>query len=226
MKQGLGIRDQGSENQFEGFSGKEGFTQLPNEFFRGLLREVDDLDELKVTLYALWRVANMEGAAHPLWERDFAEGLDAEVVELGLEKCVLRGSLLKVTVESEDVYFLNSPRGRASAEAARERSWIPSKENSAPPLARPNIYQLYEENIGPLTPIIADTLKDAENEYPTEKIEEAFALAVKANARKWSYVEAILKRWKEEGYGKKQDRRHTEKDRSRYVEGDYADFID
>ncbi|MCP4139342.1 MAG: DnaD domain protein [Chloroflexi bacterium] len=209
------------------FSGKEGFSQFPNEFFRELLNEIDDLDELKIILYALWRVVNMEGASHPLWEADFAEGLDAVDIASGLEKCVQRGSLLKVTFEAdEDVYFINSPRGQVSAEAARESGWVPSKRRSAPPLLRPNIYKLYEENIGPLTPLLADSLKDAEEEYPAEKIEEAILLAVKANARKWSYVEAILKRWKEEGYGKKQNRQDSEKDRNRYVEGDYADFLD
>jgi len=215
-----------NNNQFKGFSGKENFTQIPNEFFRELLNQIDDLNELKVTLYALWRVANMEGAAHPLWEQDFAEGLDATDITSGLEKCILRGSLIKVTVDAEEIYFLNSPRGRAAAESARDGDWIPSKGISTPPLAHLNIYQLYEENIGPLTPLLADTLKDAEDEHPTERIEKAIALAVKANARKWSYVDAILKRWKEEGYGKKQDRQDDSEDRDRYVQGDYADFIE
>lgn len=211
---------------FKGFSGKENFTQLPNEFFRELLNKIDDLNELKVTLFALWRMVNMEGAAHPLWEQDFAEGLDTVDIGAGLDKCVQRGSLLKVTVDTDEVYFLNTPRGQASAEAARESGWVPSKRQSAPPLARPNIYQLYEENIGPLTPMIADVLEDAEDEYPADVIEDAMEKAVKANARKWSYVEAILKRWKEEGYGKKQDRQDHQEDRNRYVEGDYADFLD
>ncbi len=101
-----------------------------------------------------------------------------------------------------------------------------STKDSAPSLARLNIYQLYEENIGPITPLISDMLKDAEDEHSTKKIEEAFVLAVKANVRKWSYVEAILKRWKEEGYGKKQDRQDNSEDRDRYVQGDYADFIE
>ncbi len=211
----------------QGFSGEVGFTQLPNEFFQDWLSEIDDLDELKITLYALWLVANMEGASNLLWAQDFVEGLDAVDISSGLEKCVSRGSLLKVKLEAgETIYFINSPRGRASAEAARESGWVPSKRHVTPPLARPNIYKLYEENIGPLTPLIADVLKETEDEHPIEKIEEAMRLAVKANARKWSYVEAILKRWKEEGYGKKQNRQDTEKDRNRYVEGDYADFIE
>ena len=208
------------------FTGSTGFTPLPNEFFSEWLNQIDDLDELKVTLFAFWFSANQEGAAHPLWEQNFAEGLDAVDIKSGLEKCVSRGSLLKVGSDAEAVYFLNSPRGRAAAESARAGQWIPSKGRTAAPVPRPNIYRLYEENIGSLTPMIADTLKDAEEEYSAERLEGAFALAVKANVRKWTYVEAILKRWKEEGYGKKQDRRDNQEDRNRYVEGDYADFIE
>ena len=208
------------------FTGSEGFTPLPNEFFSEWLNEIDDLDELKLTLYALWFSANQEGNVHPLWEQDFAEGLGAVDIKSGLAKCVQRGSLLKVVSVAEAVYLLNSPRGRAAAESARAGEWIPSRKQMATPVPRPNIYRLYEENIGPLTPMIADTLKDAEEEYSAERLEEAFALAVKANVRKWTYVEAILKRWKEEGYGKKQDRRDNQEDRNRYVEGDYADFIE
>ena len=212
-------------NSFNGFSGNEGFSPFPNEFFGDLLSKIGDLAELKVTLYALWLVANMEGASHPLFESDFAEGLDAGQVAEGLDKSIRRGSLLGVTFESgETVYFINSPRGRVSAEAARDGRWVPSKKNSLPPVARPNIFKLYEENIGPLTPLIADTLKDAEDEYESEKIIEAIELAVKANARKWSYVEAILKRWKEEGYG--ENRRDDQEDRSRYTQDKYADFFD
>ena len=81
------------------------------------------------------------------------------------------------------------------------------------PLERPNIFKLYEENIGPLTPLIADALKDAEEIYSAEWIAETIELAVKNNKRNWKYCEAILKRWKEEGRAEKQDRRDAEKDR-------------
>lgn len=216
-----------SNKKFQGFSAQEQFTPLPDTFFHKLLEQIDDADELKIIIYALWLVAHKEGASHPLWAEEFRLGLDAEAIRLGLEKCVMRGSLLEVASESgEAVYFINSPRGRASAEAVRESGLLPSKKMDAPPLNRPNIFRLYEENIGALTPLVADMLKDAETEYPAEWIAEAMQLAVKANARKWNYVEAILKRWKEEGYGKKQNRRDSQKDRNRYVEDEYADFID
>lgn len=64
---------------------------------------------------------------------------------------------------------------------------------------RPNIFVLYEQNIGLLSPLIADDLQDAADRYPTEWVESAFREAVQHNKRKWSYIRAILKRWETEG---------------------------
>ncbi|HLQ28370.1 MAG TPA: DnaD domain protein [Ktedonobacteraceae bacterium] len=64
---------------------------------------------------------------------------------------------------------------------------------------RPNIFVLYEQNIGLLSPLIADQLKDAADQYPAEWIEAAFREAVLHNKRKWTYISAILRRWETEG---------------------------
>lgn len=66
-------------------------------------------------------------------------------------------------------------------------------------IERPNIFVLYEQNIGLLSPMIADELKDAADHYPAEWIEAAFREAVLHNKRKWSYIRAILRRWETEG---------------------------
>jgi DNA replication protein len=64
---------------------------------------------------------------------------------------------------------------------------------------RPNIFVLYEQNIGLLSPLLADELKDAADQYPAEWIEAAFREAMQHNKRKWSYIRAILRRWETEG---------------------------
>ena len=66
-------------------------------------------------------------------------------------------------------------------------------------IERPNIFVLYEQNIGLLSPLLADELKDAADQYPGEWIEAAFREAVQHNKRKWSYIRAILRRWETEG---------------------------
>jgi DnaD/phage-associated family protein len=201
--------------KFKGFTDSETFTQLPDNFFQQLLKEIDDVAELKITLYFLWRIEHMDGPFRALCETDFEPkeiGLVADEIKLGLEKAVKRGSILKSRHAAEVFYFLNSPRGRAAAEAFAKGQWRKSAGIlSAPPVERPNVFKLYEENIGPLTPLIADALKDAEELYQAGWIMDAIELAVKNNKRNWKYCEAILKRWKEEGRAEKQAGRDDKK---------------
>jgi DnaD/phage-associated family protein len=212
--------------KFSGFTDQETFTQIPDTFFRQLLSEIIDPDELKVTLYALWRFEHMEGRLRYLKVDDFTE----YIAEPGsaLEKAAQRGSLLRVGKKPMIFYFLNSPRGRAAAEAYQKGELdIPENASvSNPLLERPNIFKLYEENIGPLTPLIADALKDAEQTYPPEWVAEALETAVKNNKRNWKYAEAILRRWKEEGHAKEQDRKDSAEDRRKYIKGKYSDYIE
>ena len=215
--------------KFKGFTDSETFTQLPDGFFHHLLKEIKDADELKVTAYFLWRIEHMDGPFRVLSKMDFDVkelGLGAAEIKSGLEKAVKRGSLLTVKNDADVYFLLNSPRGRAAVKAIENDRWNPKTSGSATPVERPNVFKLYEENIGALTPLIADALKDAEETYQPEWIADAIELAVKNNKRNWKYCEAILKRWKEEGRGEKQDRRNTEKDRRKYVEGKYSDFIE
>ncbi len=77
----------------------------------------------------------------------------------------------------------------------------PPVEPEAPPEepGKPNAFRLYEENIGPLTPMLADALRDAEKTYPQGWVEDAITIAVTANVRRWNYIAAVLKRWQESG---------------------------
>ena len=216
-------------SKFKGFTDSETFTQLPNTFFHQLLNQIDDVAELKVTLYMLWRVEYMEGPFHVLNKMDFDVkelGLAAEEITRGLEKAAKRGSILKVQRDSSVYFLLNSPRGRAAIQAIERGKWNPADGVSVPPLERPNIFKLYEENIGPLTPLIADALKDAEATYPDEWIAETIELAVKNNKRYWKYCEAILKRWKEEGRHGKKDQQDSVKSTERYTKSEFAEYLE
>ncbi|HZD58405.1 MAG TPA: DnaD domain protein [Anaerolineales bacterium] len=232
--------------KFRGFEeGKIRFTSIPDLFFSDLLPQINHLGELKVAVYTFWRLKQMEGVfrymrqAHFLEDPDFMTGMGATPQEAeeylieSLDRCVQRGALLRATLIVEDreesFYFLNSPKGRAAVEAIAQGEWRPSGDRMAPVQvtpAHPNVFRLYEENIGPLTPMIAEALRDAENTYPASWIEEAIRIAVDNNVRRWNYVEAILDRWQKEGHHGREDRRDTEKDRRKYVEGEFSDYIE
>jgi DNA replication protein len=89
---------------------------------------------------------------------------------------------------------------------------------------RPSIYALYEQNIGLLTPILAERLQDAEGRYPMEWIEAAFEEAVTNNKRNWRYIERILERWSSEGKDNGKARGPAERflDPDNYTKGKYA----
>jgi DnaD/phage-associated family protein len=215
-------------NKFKGFGDSETFTQLPGTFFHQLLRDIDDVAELKVTLYFLWRVEQMDGPFRALTKMEFGVkelGLSAEAIQHGLEKALERGSLLRVQKEAQVFFLLNSPGGRAGVKAIESGKWSPSSA-SALPLERPNVFRLYEENIGPLTPLIADALKDAEELYHPEWIAEAIEVAVKNNKRSWKYCEAILKRWKDEGRHGQTDQPDARQGSERYTKSEFAEYLD
>jgi DNA replication protein len=232
-------------SHFSGFpSGRVRTTPIPAPFFTDLLVQIDHLGELKVTLYTIWFLDQQEGNIRFLTYADFAndrklilalgpyEDESNRALDDALNRAVERGTLLMAPLKDQGkdatLYFLNSARGRAALKALQNGDWSPELGNRAPvllELERPNIYRLYEENIGPLTPLIADALREAEINYPPEWIEEAIHKAVLGNARRWRYVEAILRRWKEKGRDDT-DRRNPEKDRRRYIEGELGEFIE
>ncbi len=230
---------------FAGFPvGKVRLTPIPVTFFTELLPEIDNLSELKVTLYSLWFLDRQEGPIRFICYKDFTEdqrlmqGLGNEEKQAlanlldGLQRAEQRGTLLRAQGQSEGIeetfYLLNSPRGRAALKAYQQGAWSPDEQSRAVvaiELEKPNIYRLYEENIGPLTPLIADALRDAEETYPPEWIDDAIRKAVQANARSWRYMEAILKSRQKEGRDGT-NRRGSQKGSQRYLEDEFADHIE
>lgn len=121
----------------------------------------------------------------------------------------------------EHFYFLNSASGRRALERMERAGKLPRSTIASEPASaaeRPNIFALYEQNVGLLTPIISEELKEAEGEYPADWIEEAFREAVEHNVRNWKYIHAILGRWKTEGKeGSKKSKTWYDKEYSKYV---------
>ena len=223
---------------FDGYpAGEANLTPVPGLFFRELLPQIDDLNELKVSIYVFWRLYQKEGAFRYLQLEDFLDdeafiagieirnGSKEEIIQEALDACVQRGSLLSVQVTTGRfhpvLYFINSPRGRAAVQAIHDGQWRPNEEPRIPlnlSLERSNVFQLYEEHIGPLSPMIAEALKEAEETYPYSWIEEGVRIAVERNKRNWRYVAAILERWQQEGRDERTNRRDSEEARRRYAE--------
>lgn len=237
-------------DSFKGFNlNKDLAIPIPPEFFSSLLPHITDLFELKTVLYLFWYFEQTEGEypyfissqleQDPSFLSGFGSSRQEQIKNLrhSIHLAEEDNIILRTTEHNlgdTPVYFLNTPRGRQGLELLQNGSLKLQLENDFPvklTKATPNIFKLYEENFGLITPFIAETLTELEENYPQEWIEEAFKEAIKNNVRKLRYVEVILKNWQEEGKHERTDRRRGKKDKKeydpdRYIDGDFSDFID
>lgn len=227
---------------FAGFPARAQVTPLPNLFFTQLLPQIDDLAELKITLHLFWLLQHRKGYPRLVTYRELlgdatlmqSLGTSA-ALEQGLRRAVQRGTLLALTLsrgeQKEEVYLLNTEGDRQAAQHLKGETFplsiAPQPEVSAPVGPKPNIFTLYEENIGLVTPLLADELQEAEKLYPPAWIEEAFKEAVDHNKRNWRYISRILERWAREGKGHGKPGRDSkeEADRDKYIRGRYGHLV-
>ena len=233
--------------QFKGFPAKMQFTPLPNSFFSTLLPQISDIDELKTTLHLFQALYHKRG--YPrfttyrelLGNKSLTSSLKGairppdEVLRHALETATKRGTILHMVLDRdgipEDIYFLNTESDRQimakiqngelslSGLKAKEQTYIETEE-------QPDIFTLYEQNIGMLTPMIADELRDAERLYPETWLRDAIKEAVSLNKRNWRYIAKILERWSAEGKSNgtyRGDSKKTSPDK--YIKGKYGHMV-
>jgi DNA replication protein len=196
---------------------------VPLAFLRDVVPGITNPDELHVSLTVFRLLAESGNEETPIAEQSIigdtslrkslratgsAATLDARIFD-GLELAVGRNTLLRFLAVSDQGesawYFTNTPVTRAMV-AAMQQNRIPAPRivwdgEHAPQVAidPPNVFRLYEQNIGPLTPIIADQLTLAAGEYPGAWIEDAISEAVSYNKRNWRYILRILENWRQSG---------------------------
>jgi DNA replication protein len=210
---------------FDGFAEKMRYSSMPSAFFSAVMPDIDDIDELKATLHAIRLLIPKKGYPRYITFRDMLEGgtMSEKALRHGLELAAKRGTILSVSLENDDIYLLNTEADRdAAGKIAKGHIHVGSMPKGQPQeqVARPNVFDLYERNIGILTPMIAEELKEAEDNYPAEWIEEAIKEAVSLNIRKWRYIASILERWAAEG--KDDGKAGPDSKKDKYFKGKYS----
>ncbi len=212
---------------------------VPRVFFSRLLPGIEKPEELVVTLYLFYLHGRRRSWPRVFTERQLAadgglmralsnlsELTPEGALTVGLSLAVSRGTVIRVAVQEAgqqgEAYLLNIPANRRAIERLQGTELrLDEPPPPAAPAEAPNIFALYEENIGAITPLIADELKDAEERYPPQWIEKAFREAVTQNKRSWRYIHSILKRWEAEGPDYEEAGRDPEADwlERRYARG-------
>lgn len=226
---------------FRGFS-TDKLVGLPPELFSEVVPQITLATELKVTLHIFYRLSRSNGSAprRVSWDeltgdRTLKRGLRAisklrshdELLAEGLDAAVRRTTLLHIVVPDDgravNWYLVNTPLNR---------EWVARVGNSAAlapndplPDDRPALITLYEQNIGLVTPLLLDELREAEEQYPTHWVEDAIREAVRANVRSWRYVRKVLERWAAHGRQLEKDQPTRPIDADKYTNGTYGDLF-
>lgn len=216
---------------FVGFMRDTRYSSVPNAILGPLLAEIDSLAELKCVLRVLGMVHSRRGAspwvtleelsADPILLDGLANEEDGTKAALhrGVAKAVARGTLLEIrSLEDKTAHvhlLVNDEQGRRVAKSSAPGIGTVSVVEPAAidTLSEPraNIFTLYEENIGPITPLLADDLREAEAIYPWVLVQGAFKEAIVMGRRNWRYISRILERWAEEGMDHGESGRYSKK---------------
>lgn len=189
---------------------------LPAGLLGDVLNRVQDLAEMKAVLYVL--EATARGGTPGVWFEDLLEarivrsvvGTDSprpseDRLRQALDRAVANGFLFRVVAGGGRACYLPSTEenrsllGRLRAGDAGAPDVLGLDPGTPAAIYRPNIYAVYEQHIGPLTPLVAEQLRSAERAYPRGWIEEAIITAARYNRRSWRYIETVLLRWEETG---------------------------
>jgi len=193
---------------------KTSFISLHDSFFTQEVPKIQDLAELKIVLYTAYLILQKQERPYfvtykELRSYELMSTMGERTLRQALKSAVEHGALLHSTLNIngvlEDVYTLTAD--------SRQPSDV-------------NIFALYEQNIGIITPMIAEELKEADKLYPPQWIEEAFKEAVTLNKRSWKYIARILERWANEGKDSGEHRRDIKKDGpDKYIKGRYGHLV-
>jgi len=219
------------------------FTSVPDPILGVVVDQIEDICVLKTLIRIVWLYYKKQGFPRFLTLRDissdytirntltrYRQATQEDLVEI-LDQIVSIGVIINAPVSRDEksgyVYILNTEEGRRAEKLIYDGSVDFGKLDIVDDLIVnedfgqntsvlvQNIFKLYEQNIGVITPIVSEELKDAETIYPGEWISEAFRESALLNKRSWRYVEAILKRWKTEGKQDGKSRGDTKKNDSR-----------
>ena len=221
-----------SRQPYPGFPRKVRQVSVPAPLLGSLLERIDDLAELKCTLRVISLLNQKRGyprlltlseiqadetlaRAMPNNDEDKASDAIAEALRCAVRRGTLAYNLIiDAGNKPQPIFGLNTESDRAAlarlANQPPPDSLNEHRPMEAPP-ERPNIFELYEQNIGLLSPIISDQLREAEAMYHEDWIADAFSEAVERNKRSWRYISAILEGWEREGRGYGEPRRHLKK---------------
>ena len=228
---------------FPQVSGIPGSTLIPNEFFEFFFPSVEFIEDI-FTLFWCVYVLQEEFASKQkyyvssddLWftqgvEYSFKKiGIDKEQFNQSLERCVGLGFLLKMISNHQNheevIFLLNNSTSQdmvTNLQTGESNIDVNLNLEQTQTFGTAELFQLYEEYFGVISPRIAESLVEASNQYDSDLIKQALKEASTQAITSWRYIERILESKEKESRKNETNRRDSlEARKHNYIGGKFG----
>ena len=190
-----------------GFPAGVAFTPVPSPLLGELLERLDNVDELRIVLRAIWLLSKKPASARFATTEElcgdstvavmlgaYGDELAVKVAK-GLDAATGKGIFLRIEGEGGSAFALNTEPMRRQRDQGNLRPAAHRSEPVAAPkfdVGSDAVAAAYEENIGIITPVVGEKLRDLLNNYEEKEVLGAIAAAALKGARSMRFIEVVL----------------------------------
>lgn len=215
-------------------------TRVPNAVLGRVLSTIDDADEIKLILRAIWLLEHQRGYPRYITRNDLRRDRilsvtipDQSDFDQILKSAIERGVFVEASINNNTCLMLNTESARrASIEVSPLTGSLNEDNNGwetpAASTRSDDAFRTYEENIGILSPMIRQSILAALEDFTDEDITHAVRIAVENESRSWSFVAGVLRRWARDGIPHERTDRTAggESDRERISQAELRRYLD
>ena len=186
-------------------------TRVPNAVLGRMLSSIDEIDEIKLILRAIWLLERQRGYPRYITCDDLRRDRvlsvtipDRSDFDRILRLTIEHGIFIQISINNNICLMFNTDSARrASIEVSSSAVSLNKDgdywETPAISNAPADAFRAYEENIGILSPMIRQSILAALEDFTDEDISHAVRIAVENESRSWSFVAGVLRRWARDG---------------------------
>ena len=186
-------------------------TRIPNAVLGRVLSTIEDADEIKLILRAIWLLEHQRGYPRYINRDDLRRDrvlsvaiTDQPDFDRILNSAIEHGVFVEATINGNICLMFNTEAARrASIEVSSTTDNLNKDDNGwetrSTSTGSADAFRAYEENIGILSPMIRQSILAALEDFTDEDITHAIRIAVENESRSWSFVAGVLRRWARDG---------------------------
>ena len=188
-------------------------TRVPNTVLGRVLSSINDADEIKLILRAVWLLEHQRGYPRYITIDDLRRDRvlsvtlpDQSDFDRILKSAIKHGVFVEVSINNNARLMFNTASAQrasvdnsATPEVSNNDSDVNGWDTPAASTRHADAFQAYEENIGILSPMIRQNILSALEDFTDEDITHAIRIAIENESRSWAFVAGVLRRWTRDG---------------------------